>query len=478
MAVELGSFGSGILVLVYLLTTFTITVRGALGELKRGAAAIAAGDLSHRVHVRGRDELAEIGQLVDTMSQHLSRLVSDIRNSAAMVNLTGQQVSDGSRKLASRTDEQASSLRVSVSAIGELSVAVAQNAEAARMLDALTERLAVQAEDGRTAMGETVTAMQQMQEASQRVAEVVGVIDDVAFQTGMLSLNAAIEAARAGESGKGFAVVASEVRQLAQQCAASAEEIRNLIGNANDQVQISAEKLQNVSGSLSTIVDGVREVSVQLRSISESSTQQSSGLKEVTQSVGNLDEITRENAALVEESASASGALVTRAESLREAVASMRLRQGSADEAMSLVDIAVAHIASVGRQQAMQDFQDPAGDFHDRDLYIVAMDRHGTFAAHGAQPDLQGQSVGDANRLALFWAAADTGGGWVQYEALNPITGRQNAKEAWVLPAGEDTLVSCGVYHTEQALAAAPPPRAAAWARNAERPAEHARMLG
>jgi signal transduction histidine kinase len=126
----------------------------------------------------------------------------------------------------------------------------------------------------------------------------------------------------------------------------------------------------------------------------------------------------------------------------------------------------------------MQDFQDPAGDFHDRDLYIVAMDRHGTFAAHGAQPDLQGQSVGDANRLALFWAAADTGGGWVQYEALNPITGRQNAKEAWVLPAGEDTLVSCGVYHTEQALAAAPPPRAAAWARNAERPAEHARMLG
>ena len=269
-------------------------------------------------------------------------------------------------------------------------------------------------------MGETLTAVQKLQDASRRVFEVVTVIDDVAFQTGMLSLNAAVEAARAGDAGKGFAVVASEVRQLAQRCAESADEIRALIGNAATQADTSAAKLQHVAGSLDTIVNGVREVSGRLRSISAASTQQSAGLGEVTENVGNLDKITRENAALVEMSATASSTLVDRAQKLREAVVSMRLRQASADEAHDLLQQAVDHIATQGRDRAFADFHTAGSPFVDRDLYIFVMDRNGNISVFGANPALVGQPASAirgleaSSFLDMAWEAADAGGAWIR----------------------------------------------------------------
>lgn len=470
------AFAAGLAGSLYLIAALVISFHQSLQELLRTTQAVASGDLSTRLELPGRDELTRIGSTVNGMNERLSELVGEIRSSAARVNMAGTQVADGSQQLASRTEEQASSLRESVEAINQLSSAAQDNARAARELDSLTEQLSVQAGEGHQAMAETISAVEKLQVASRRVFEVVGVIDDVAFQTSMLSLNAAVEAARAGEAGRGFALVASEVRTLAQRVGESADEIRALITQAGDHLQFSGDKLGSANGALEGVVHGVRDVSSRLRDIAQASTEQSDTLVSVAQRVGDLDQITRDNARLVDESTHASQALLERAQVLRDAVASMRLRQGSADEARELLDRAHAHVLAVGTEPGLKDLHDPAHGFIDRDLYVFALDRDGTYIACGAKPELVGTSVNQLPGIrgtpfvSEAWSAAEAGGGWVQYEIANPLTGEVTPKESYVRPLDERLLLGCGIYR-KVSQASAAKPRAAAWSHKQEQSA-------
>jgi hypothetical protein len=248
------------------------------------------------------------------------------------------------------------------------------------------------------------------------------------------------------------------VRQLAQRSAAAAGEIRTLIQHSGEQVQSSVERIHHVGQVLETLVAGVRRSSESLRGIAEASAAQSRELQQVARAVGDLDGVTRENAALVTESDQASRDLVARADRLSLAVSSIRLRQGSADEAKALVERALPLLKAKGMAGAAEELHSAAAGFVDRDLYVFVVDDQGTYRLHGAKPEMEGHRVhelpgidGDAF-VADCHAAAAREGGWVEYDILNPATGEVMPKASYVV-GWNGMFVGCGVYRTEPATA-------------------------
>jgi hypothetical protein len=336
--------------------------------------------------------------------------------------------------------------------VQELSSTVQDNARAAQQSAMMAGGVRDVAENGAQAMAEAIGSVEAIQTSTKRMDEIVSVIDGLAFQTNILALNAAVEAARAGESGRGFAVVASEVRSLAQRSAGSAKEIRQLIGASSTQVATGVAQIRKAGANMTQVVEGIRGVASNMSQISASSAEQSASLTEITAAVRQLDEITQQNAALVERAVTQANDLEVRASTLSEAVAVFKLQQGTAEEAIELVQRAVAYRKQCGsRDVFLRDLTQADKHFFDRDMYMFALDQQGTYLAFGGNSAKVGTLVRDIpgidgdGLVESIYDQASVEPGWVEYDITNPLTGRVQTKMSYVLMI-DDLMVGCGVY--------------------------------
>ncbi|MFY3936226.1 methyl-accepting chemotaxis protein [Achromobacter xylosoxidans] len=300
------------------------------GEIFR---RIAEGDLTRRVADRGRNEIGALLGALRAMQDSLVRTVSTVRRGVDEINVGAREISSGNADLSSRTEEQAASLEETAASMEELATTVKQNADTAREANRMVAASAAVAQRGGEAVSSVVETMRAIQGSSSRISDIVGVIDGIAFQTNILALNAAVEAARAGEQGKGFAVVASEVRTLAQRSAAAAKEIKQLIEDSAQKVGVGSEQVETAGATMREIVDSVQRVTSLMGEISAASEEQATGIDQVNRAVTQMDGVTQQNAALVEQAAAAAGALEEQARQLAGAVAVFKLPEGQVIEA-------------------------------------------------------------------------------------------------------------------------------------------------
>ena len=448
-----------LLLLLYLVTSFQLSVMADLRHVLRLASEIARGNLRQGpagtgASGAGRDELTQLASTLQGMANSISGMVASVRSNAALVAQAGASLVQGSRSLSDRTEQQAANLEQTAASVAELSSTVQVNASAAQQSDSSATGVRDIAEQGAQAMTLAVTMVEAIQSSTRRMNEVVGVIDGLAFQTNILALNAAVEAARAGESGRGFAVVATEVRSLAQRCAESAREIRQLIGASATQVASGVAQIRTAGESMARIVTGVRGVAANMSQISVSSAEQSTSLSEVSTAVRQLDQITQQNAAMVEQAVAQAEQLQERASTLAQAVALFELQQGSADEALQLVERAMQFSRQGLSQEAfLHGLSRVDAGYHDRDMYVFVLDQHGTYLAFGGNPSKVGSRVQDigsidgAGLLQAIIVQADREPGWVEYDISNPLTGQVQTKMSYVERCG-DLYLGCGVYKT------------------------------
>ena len=303
----------------------TRSITRPLSEAVEIAQRVAAGELSHREAATGSDEISELLNALKEMNDNLFKIVSEVRQGTDAIAIASSEISTGNADLSSRTETQAGALEETASSMEEITATVRHNADNARQANGLVTSASQFAIQGGEEVGKVVDTMNSIKESSRKIVDIISVIDGIAFQTNILALNAAVEAARAGEQGRGFAVVASEVRNLAQRSASAAKEIKNLIGDSVEKVD-SGSKLVDAAGkTMKEIVTSVKHVADIMSEITAAGLEQSTGIEEVNRAITQMDEMTQQNAALVEQAAAAAESMEEQAENLARVVSAFKL---------------------------------------------------------------------------------------------------------------------------------------------------------
>ncbi|WP_088330387.1 methyl-accepting chemotaxis protein [Lacimicrobium sp. SS2-24] len=301
--------------------------KAAINEIKRVLLSLSKGDLSTNVAMEFEGEFKQISDALSSFVDDLSGMISEIRSAADLINTASSEIAQGNADLSSRTEEQASSLEETASSMEELTGTVKLNSENANQANSLASQASTIATDGGELIEKVVVTMGSINESAQKISDIIGVIDGIAFQTNILALNAAVEAARAGEQGRGFAVVASEVRSLAQRSADAAKDIKSLISDSVGKIESGNELVTQSGKTMEEVVTSIKRVNDIMAEIAAASAEQASGIDEVGKAVSQMDEVTQQNAALVEEAAAAAESLQAQAESMAKQISMFKLSE-------------------------------------------------------------------------------------------------------------------------------------------------------
>ncbi|WP_311223555.1 MULTISPECIES: methyl-accepting chemotaxis protein [unclassified Acidovorax] len=340
---EVGGSALAVIVAVILGAWVTRSITRPVAQAVAVARAVAAGDLTTRIDVQSRDEVGVLLDSLRTMNASLTQVVSRVRQGSESVASASTQIAQGNSDLSGRTEAQASALEETAASMEELGSTVTQNADNARQANQLAQAASSVAQQGGVVVSQVVDTMKGISESSRRIADIINVIDGIAFQTNILALNAAVEAARAGEQGRGFAVVAGEVRSLAGRSAEAAKEIKQLITDSVSRVEAGTVLADQAGSTMTEVVGSIRRVTDLMGEISAASSEQSAGVGQVGEAVTEMDQSTQQNAALVEEMAAAAASLNTQAQDLVQSVSLFRLDAGA--PAAATVATAAAYVA-------------------------------------------------------------------------------------------------------------------------------------
>jgi aerotaxis receptor len=330
---------------LYLWRTVHASVVAPLRHAVGVARAIAAGDLSSRFGTPRNDDVGQLLRALQQMNVNLRAVIGDVDANVQSIRQGAGEIAAGNLDLSTRTEAQASSLEETAASMEQFSATVKQNAASAAEGNQLADNASAVAQQGGEAVQKMVATMHDIRTSSDQIGEFIAMIDAIAFQTNILALNAAVEAARAGDQGRGFAVVASEVRNLAQRSAAAAREIKNLVTTSGAKVQQGAELAERAGATMVDIVGAVERVTAIMAEISSASHEQSIGIAQVNEAVAQMDQVTQQNAALVEEAAAAAGTLNDQAMRLAQAVSVFKVES---------VQAAARPMATAPRRQAAQ----------------------------------------------------------------------------------------------------------------------------